>query len=165
KEIEIHESFMKIVIDLAIERNNKYATIIVSPEGSVLCSGVDSTKDNPILRSELLAITNCSASYSMSTFEDHSIYSTSEPDPLAASSIVWAKFKTAVWGSSINDLYCRACIPHLPVESSFIFSKAFGVGTKKPIEQISGILKDKTDQLFNSECSNGIIKPQCKCIN
>ncbi|KAN0040136.1 hypothetical protein ACTA71_012026 [Dictyostelium dimigraforme] len=168
EQLDKHEMFMKIALDIAIESKVKFVSIIVSPDDRVLCSGTYS-KENAILHSELVAITNCSLAYKMVTFENHTIYSTAEPDSLSASAIVWARFKQVVYGSSIKHLYCNACFSNLPIDSTYIFSRSYGIGVEN-IQLVAGVLQDQTDANFGSYCNSSIssifkTNPQCKCKN
>ncbi|KAN0042119.1 hypothetical protein ACTFIV_004678 [Dictyostelium citrinum] len=168
EQLDKHEMFMKIALDIAIQSKVKFVSIIVSPDDRVLCSGTFS-KENAILHSELVAITNCSLAYKMITFENHTIYSTAEPDSLSASAIVWARFKQVVYGSSIKHLYCNACFSSLPIDSTYIFSRGYGIGVEN-IQIVSGVLQDQTDANFGSYCNSSIssifkTNPQCKCKN
>ncbi|KAK5580389.1 hypothetical protein RB653_000406 [Dictyostelium firmibasis] len=165
-QLDKHEMFMKIALEIAVESGIKFVSIIVSPDDRVLCSGTYS-KENAILHSELVAITNCSLAYKMVTFENHTIYSTAEPDSLSASAIVWARFKQVVYGSSIKNLHCNACYSNLPIDSTYIFSRGYGIGVEN-IQLVAGILEDQTDTNFGSYCNSSIssihkINPQCKC--
>ncbi|KAM9990955.1 hypothetical protein ACTFIY_007007 [Dictyostelium cf. discoideum] len=168
EELDKHEMFMKIALEIAIKSKVKFVSIIVSPDDRVLCSGIFS-KENAILHSELVAITNCSSSHKMVTFENHTIYSTAEPDSLSSSAVVWARFKQVVYGSSIKHLYCNACFSSLPIDSTFIFSRGYGIGVEN-IRLIAGVLQDQTDANFGSYCNSSIssvykTNPQCKCKN
>ncbi|KAN0012218.1 hypothetical protein ACTFIU_007516 [Dictyostelium citrinum] len=168
EQLDKHEMFMKIALDIAIQSKVKFVSIIVSPDDRVLCSGTFS-KENAILHSELVAITNCSLAYKMITFENHTIYSTAEPDSLSASAIVWARFKQVVYGSSIKHLYCNACFSSLPIDSTYIFSRGYGIGVEN-IQLVSGVLQDQTDANFGSYCNSSVssifkTNPQCKCKN
>ncbi|KAM9977450.1 hypothetical protein ACTFIR_011317 [Dictyostelium discoideum] len=167
-QLEKHEMFMKIALEIAIKSKVKFVSIIVSPDDRVLCSGIFS-KENAILHSELVAITNCSSSHKMVTFENHTIYSTAEPDSLSSSAIVWARFKQVVYGSSIKHLYCNACFSSLPIDSNYIFSRGYGIGVEN-IQLVAGVLQDQTDANFGSYCNSSIssvykTNPQCKCKN
>ncbi|KAM9964102.1 hypothetical protein ACTFIW_005753 [Dictyostelium discoideum] len=154
-QLEKHEMFMKIALEIAIKSKVKFVSIIVSPDDRVLCSGVFS-KENAILHSELVAITNCSSSYKMVTFENHTIYSTAEPDSLSSSAIVWARFKQVVYGSSIKHLYCNACFSSLPIDSNYIFSRGYGIGVEN-IQLVAGVLQDQTDANFGSYCNSATV--------
>eukprot|EP01132_Coremiostelium_polycephalum_P010662 gene10662-13059_t len=159
-----HEQFMRSTLDLAIAAKNKFTASIVAPNGTLMCTGVNSGKQNAILHGEIVAINNCSAMYGKSMWNGYTLYTTGESCPMCQSAIMWAGFAKVVYGSSIKDLYCKNCLGQIPIDSAYINARGYGMGSNVTI--VGGILKSATDANFGSYCNSTSIfrvDPICDC--
>eukprot|EP01133_Synstelium_polycarpum_P003569 gene3569-4083_t len=152
----IHEGHMAHILDIARVNNKKFVTSIVDPAtNEVLCIGINTGKPNMISHGEIVAINNCTAIHGMRDYTNMSLYTTGEPC-------------TVVWGTYNSDLLCKICMSNLPIDSSYIFGRYYGLRSTPPVV-IGGVLKTEADAWFGTYCNrpNSIyyMKPQCACQN
>ncbi|EGG22250.1 hypothetical protein DFA_04368 [Cavenderia fasciculata] len=166
-ELVIHQAGMAHVIEVAKALNKKFVASIYFPNGTLACIGVNTGSPNMIAHGETVAINNCTALYGIKSFTNFTLYTTGEPCAMCAGALVWADFKTIVWGTFNRDLYCKICMSNIPMDSSYIFARAFGLGANKAPRVIGGVLRAQSDAWFGSYCSRPTsiyyIKPECAC--
>ncbi|EFA86783.1 hypothetical protein PPL_00588 [Heterostelium album PN500] len=168
-ERKYHEKYMQIAYDLAIEKNNLFTTVIVAPNGTVACTGLNQNENSAIYHGEMVAIMNCSRIHNKNTWEGYSLYTTGESCVMCHAAAMWAGFSKVIYGTSIQTMYCDKCLGQIPVLSNQINALAYGLsGNNSPAQVIGGILRKKTDTIYPNFClqpSNGWhVDPICsKC--
>ncbi|EFA85053.1 hypothetical protein PPL_02049 [Heterostelium album PN500] len=146
---QYHEKYMQIAYDLAVAKKSIFTTVIVAPNGTVACTGLNQNEKSAIYHGEIVAILNCSAIYNKNTWEGYSLYTTGESCAMCQAAAMWAGFDQIIYGTSIETLYCEKCLGQLPVLSNQINALAYGLsGNNSPAQIIGGILARKTDTLF-----------------
>jgi len=167
-DLAIHEARMDYILDIARAQNKKFVASIYSPAGELLCIGVNTGVPNYISHGEIVAINNCTALHGLKEFPGHTLYTTGEPCSMCASALLWANFKTIVWGTFNKDLLCKICMSNIPMDSNHIFSRYYGLRPTPPVI-IGGIRRAESDAWFGSYCNRPTsiyyIKPQCACQN
>ncbi|EGG20391.1 hypothetical protein DFA_07515 [Cavenderia fasciculata] len=165
-ELAVHESRMRHIIDIARVNNKKFVSSIYFPNGTLACIGINTGKPNMIAHGEIVAIQNCTEIHGISMYTNYSIYTTGEPCSMCASAILWSRFKTVVWSTYNSDLYCKICMSNIPIDSSYIFSRAYGLGIEAPVA-IGGVVKAEGDAWFGTYCNRPTsiyyIAPKCAC--
>eukprot|EP01132_Coremiostelium_polycephalum_P001935 gene1935-2370_t len=165
-----HEKYMQIAYDLAVEKNNLFTTVIVAPNGTIACTGLNQGHQSAIFHGETVAIANCSLIHNKNTWEGYTLYTTGESCVMCQSAAMWAKFSTVVYGSSVEHMYCKKCLGQMPIESQAINALSYGLGLKPYYSNIiGGILESKTNTLYANLCGSGNeweTNPVCKrCRN
>jgi len=101
-----HEATMRLAI-AAAKANPFYpfgAVIISAVDRTVLAQGVNSSKANPTLHGEIVAINDYVARHGNQGWADGILYTTGESCPMCMSAIIWAGIGGVVYGSSITTL-------------------------------------------------------------
>eukprot|EP01133_Synstelium_polycarpum_P003570 gene3570-4084_t len=165
----IHEGHMAYILNIARANTRRFVSSIVNPAtNEILCIGMNTGLPNLISHGEIVAINNCSAIHGMRDFTNMTIYTTGEPCAMCASAILWANFKTVVWGTYNSDLLCKICMSNLPIDSSYIFGRYYGLRSTPPVV-IGGVLRAESDAWFVTYCNRPTsifyMKPQCACQN
>ncbi|KAF2072678.1 hypothetical protein CYY_006012 [Polysphondylium violaceum] len=164
----VHEERMAYILSLARAQNKKFVASIYSPAGELLCVGINTGSPNIISHGEIVAINNCTTLHGIKSFTGHTLYTTGEPCAMCASALLWADFKTIVWGTFNSDLLCKICMSNIPMDSSYIFSRYYGLRPTAPV-LIGGVLRADADAWFGTYCNRPTsiyyIKPQCACQN
>ncbi|EFA74740.1 hypothetical protein PPL_11771 [Heterostelium album PN500] len=165
-ELAIHEANMNYTLNLSKSMNRKFVATIYDANNNLMCSGVNTGKPNMISHGEIVAINNCSALYNTTVFTNMTLYTTGEPCAMCASALLWADFKTVVYGTANKRLYCQTCMSNIPIDSSYIMGRYYGLRNRAP-RLIGGVLQSLTDAWFTSYCDkpNSIyyMQPQCAC--
>jgi tRNA(adenine34) deaminase len=142
-----HEAAMRLAI-AAAKANPFYpfgAVIISAADGTVLAQGVNSSKTNPILHGEIVAINNYVVRHGSQGWADSILYTTGEPCPMCMSAIVWAGIGGVVYGSSITTLV-EAGIAQIMIGASAVRDAAsFSRG-----RIMGAVLQAETDALFRN---------------
>ncbi|KAN0029613.1 hypothetical protein ACTA71_007745 [Dictyostelium dimigraforme] len=168
QEREMHEERMAYILAISKQTKRKFVTSIYAQNGTLLCHGVNTGKPNLMTHGEVAAINNCTSLYGLSSYTNMTLYTTGEPCTMCASALLWLDFKVIVWGTWNSDLMCKVCMGQIPMDSSYIFSRYYGVRSTPPT-LIGGILREETDAWFTPYCSNPAspfyVKPRCACYN
>jgi len=165
-ELAIHEERMAYILNISKARNRKFVASIYDPNGQLKCIGVNTGQPNLITHGEIAAINNCTTLYGLTSFPNHTLYTTGEPCAMCAGALLWANFKTVVWGTYNRNLYCKVCMSNIPLDSWDIFSRYYGLRSTAPVI-IGGVLEAETDEWFlpycNRQTSIFYIPPKCAC--
>ncbi|KAM9981994.1 hypothetical protein ACTFIY_004284 [Dictyostelium cf. discoideum] len=165
QELGVHEERMAYVLAIAKQQNKKFVASIYHQNGTLMCLGVNTGKPNIISHGEIVAINNCTALHGITSFTNYTLYTSGEPCMIA---LLWADFKTIVWGTFNSDLLCKICMSNIPADSSYVFGRYYGLRANPP-RVIGGVLRTEADAWFGSYCNKPTsiyyIKPQCVCTN
>ncbi|KAN0027172.1 hypothetical protein ACTFIU_009857 [Dictyostelium citrinum] len=168
QELGVHEERMAYILAIAKQQNKKFVASIYHQNGTFMCLGVNTGKPNIISHGEIVAINNCTALHGITSFTNYTLYTTGEPCAMCASALLWADFKTIVWGTFNSDLLCKICMSNIPMDSSYIFGRYYGLRAVPP-RVIGGVLRTEADAWFGTYCNRPTsiyyIKPQCVCTN
>ncbi|EGC33374.1 hypothetical protein DICPUDRAFT_154567 [Dictyostelium purpureum] len=167
-ELAVHEERMNYILQMGTALKRKFIASIYHQNGTLMCTGVNMGKPNIISHGEIVAINNCTAMHGITVFTNYTLYTTGEPCAMCASALLWADFKTIVWGTYNADLLCKICMSNIPMDSAYIFGRYYGLRSTAP-RVIGGVLRSQADAFFGSYCSNPnsiyYIKPRCACTN
>ncbi|EAL68864.1 hypothetical protein DDB_G0277355 [Dictyostelium discoideum AX4] len=145
QKLGMHEERMAYVLAIAKQQNKKFVASIYHQNGTLMCLGVNTGKPNIISHGEIVAINNCTALHGITSFTNYTLYT-----------------------SGGNDLLCKICMSNIPMDSSYIFGRYYGLRASPP-RVIGGVLRTEADAWFGSYCSKPTsiyyIKPQCVCTN
>lgn len=166
EELAVHEERMAYILDISKARNRKFVASIYDQEGNLKCIGVNTGSPNLITHGEIAAINNCTSLHGSTSFPNHTIYTTGEPCAMCAAAILWANFKTVVWGTYNRNLYCKVCMSNIPLDAKDVLSRYYGLRST-PTIAIGGVLEAETDEWFVPYCDRNTsifyIKPECAC--
>eukprot|EP01133_Synstelium_polycarpum_P008681 gene8681-10198_t len=170
-ELKYHEKYMQMAYDLAVEKNNLFTSVIVAPNGTIACFGLNQNDVAAINHGETVAILNCSIIHNKNTWAGYSLYTTGESCPMCHAAAMWAQFDKVIYGkgkksTSIETLYCRKCLGQIPILSETINAGGFGLsGNYRGPQIIGGILASKTDTIYPELCGTSggwAVDPICK---
>eukprot|EP01133_Synstelium_polycarpum_P015864 gene15864-18850_t len=169
-ELAYHESYMQIAYDLAVQENNLFTTVIVAPNGTIACVGLNQNDISAINHGETVAIRNCSIIHGKNTWAGYSLYTTGESCPMCHAAAMWAQFDKVIYGkvksTSIEKLYCSKCLGQIPILSETINAGGFGLsGNYRGPQIIGDILASKTDTIYPDLCGTTggwAVNPLCK---
>ncbi|GAM17819.1 hypothetical protein SAMD00019534_009940 [Acytostelium subglobosum LB1] len=153
-ERKFHEKYMKIAYDLAVAKKNLFTTVIVHPNGTVMCTGLNQNPDSAILHGEMVAMLNCSKIHHQNVWDGYYLYTTGESCPMCHSAAMWMGFRKVVYGTSIKTLYCDKCLGQIPITSAKINANYYGIPKSPPPQIIGGILAHKTDTIYPNFCAD-----------
>ncbi|KAK6331258.1 hypothetical protein TWF696_003318 [Orbilia brochopaga] len=162
------------------------SVIVNATSKDLLCVGYnkESTTGDPTEHGEIDAIRNCVSKFRNDglsipeidqVWKDAWIYTTAEPCPMCATTILHAGFQRVIFASSGSDLYRLGWTRYLvSVGMQFMADKAAaqpGFGHGNPITVVvPGIATNETEQLFNwqfspnSDCPRGCHRHGAACI-
>ncbi|GHF36496.1 nucleoside deaminase [Streptomyces morookaense] len=142
-----HERFMHLAVEQA-ETNPAYpfgAVIVDTVSGEVLASGVNGSKDNPVLHGEMAAMNDYVRRHGNHGWADTTLYTTGEPCSMCMSAMAWANLRRVVWGSSIDELR-RTGLGQIALSAREVADSARSFYTPELL--LGGVLADCTDRLF-----------------
>ncbi|EGC37243.1 hypothetical protein DICPUDRAFT_30558 [Dictyostelium purpureum] len=165
-ELAVHEARMDHILAMGTALKRKFVASIYHQNGTLMCTGVNMGKPNIISHGEIVAINNCTELHGITVFTNYTLYTTGEPCAMCAGALVWADFKTVVWGTYNSDLLCKICMSNIPMDSAYIFGRSYGLRSSSTT-LIGGVRRAQADAFFGSYCSNPnsiyYIQPKCAC--
>lgn len=143
-----HEKFMRLAIHEA-NKIRKYpfgAVIVDTASGTVLASGHNASRKNPVLHAEIVAMNDYVAKYGNQDWGRVTLYTTGEPCPMCMSALIWANVTHVVWASSVAHIR-QSGIAQLDLTAQQVAVSA--ASFYQPQTLIGGVLAHETDQLFS----------------
>ncbi|CAM3914773.1 nucleoside deaminase [Tsukamurella strandjordii] len=142
-----HEGFMRQAVAEG-RKNASYpfgAVIVDRRTDAVVARGANSSKTNPILHGEIVAI-NDYADRGLSGWADTTLYTTGEPCSMCMSAMAWCGIRTIVWATSIAGIRA-AGISQIDLDAVDVASRSAELNPRG-FDLISGVLREETDVMF-----------------
>ncbi|MFT5496731.1 MAG: tRNA(adenine34) deaminase [Kiritimatiellia bacterium] len=143
-EIE-HADYMRQVMQLACQNLKRpFASLIVdSVNGEVVSEGLNKNYHNPIMHSELVAITEAVKNCEDPDWPNFVLYTTAEPNTMSISGILWAGIGKVVYGSSLATLNTLG-YRHIGIPAAEVVERAVDL----KCELVGGILEKECNEIF-----------------
>ena len=143
EERQSHERYMQIAID-ELDGGPPFGAVIVDHEsGKIMCKGRNRGSSNRIYHGEMDAMINCGDEHPQLDWNRLTLYTTGEPCPMCMSAIIWNRIPRVVYATSIRKL-TDIGLNQINLDTPTVAGAApFYSG-----EIISGVLKDRTDKMF-----------------
>jgi tRNA(Arg) A34 adenosine deaminase TadA len=143
-EIE-HSDYMRQVMELACQNLRRpFASIIVDPiDGEVIGEGLNKNYQNPVMHSEIVAITKVVDRHVNPAWGNYVLYTTAEPNAMAMAGILWTGIGKVVYGTSLATLN-KLGYRHISIPAQEIVDR----GVNLSCELVGGILERECDEIF-----------------
>ena len=140
-----HSDYMRQVIVLACQNLKRpFASLIVDPiNGEVVAEGLNKNYHNPVMHSEIVAITKVVEKIDDPDWSNYVLYTTAEPNAMAMAGILWTGIGKVVYGSrlsTLNELGYR----HIAIPAQEVIDRANNLQS----ELVGGILEKECDEIF-----------------
>lgn len=140
-----HSDYMRRVIELGCQNLKRpFASLIVDTvRGEVVAEGLNKNYHNPVMHSEIVAITEVVETIADPDWANYVLYTTAEPNSMAISGILWTGIPKVVYGSSLatlNELGYR----HIAISAQEIVDRA----TNLSCELVGGMLEQECNEIF-----------------
>ena len=148
-----HEACMRLAIAEA-KKIKKYpfgAVIVDTASGTVLASGHNASRQNPVLHAEIAAMNDYVEKHGNQHWHKVTLYTTGEPCPMCMSAMIWANLTRVVWASSVAHIR-QSGIPQLDLTAQQVAASA--VSFYRPQALIGGVLASETDALFSQRLAD-----------
>lgn len=125
--------------------------IIDNQSGKILCTGINSSNENPTYHGEMVAINHCATEHPHLDWSKTTLITDAEPCSMCASAIVWANISKIVYGTSI-DFLLQHHWDQINISTQYVIDHSpWYKGTV-----IKNVLHDQTDLLFKESPSTHI---------
>jgi tRNA(Arg) A34 adenosine deaminase TadA len=144
----MHEKFMRLAIaqaETAKDEGNYPFGAVVVKKGKVISSGhsLELSEDDVTRHAELIAVSQACNKLGTMNLEETTLYASGEPCNMCAAAILQAHIPIIVIGATRNDL------AHF-FRKRKVGLKQLAADSSRPVEIITGILKDEAIQLFEN---------------
>jgi len=141
------EALMDQVIDLACQNLKRpFASLIVDNRtGEVLASGLNKNYKNPVLHSELMAITDAIDNHPRIDWKNTILFTTAEPSPMGMTAILWTGIPSVVYGTSMDTL-SKLDFRQVAIPAKEVIDRAVNLNC----QLLPGVREAKCNELFSA---------------
>ena len=119
--------------------------LVVRRSGEVIAKGLNKNYKNPVLHSEIVAITQAVEQKHIVDWSNTVLYTTAEPSPMGMTAILWTGIPTVIYGST-KDTLQHLGFRQVDIPAQEIIDRAINLDC----QLIAGVQETKCDELFNA---------------